>query len=226
MEEIILTVIQTVGFIVFSAAGTSIAIHKRTDIIGTIILAVVTCFGGGLIRDLTLGYIPPHLFTDTSFKHYALLVVFVSFILYHLAFSLDIDRFFGHKVTAFIIDICDSLGMAVFCIAGVNAAFEIKSFEMNAFLCIFCGAITGTGGGILRDVMMAEVPRSFKKHIYLIPAILGSAAYWVLSRFTAIGRIPSTLIAITLIMVLRVLAIIFKWNLPIPGGKSSDKSFQ
>jgi len=217
MEEIVIRIIEIAGFVVFSSASSMIALHKRTDIIGTMILAVVTCFGGGLMRDLVLGYIPPHLFTDVLYRRYALFVVVISFLTYHLAFLMNVDRIFEQRTAAFVIDICDSLGMAVFCIAGVSAAFEFASFVSNPFLCIFCGAITGTGGGILRDMMLAEVPRVFRKHIYLIPGILGSTVFWVLMRYSLTGRVAATLIAISVIMLLRVLAILFKWNLPIPG---------
>lgn len=216
--ETVLNIVEYVGVISFSLSATVIAISKKTDAIGALIFALLTSFGGGFVRDLTLG-ITPRILSVPSCRFLVLACVIVSLICFILAFIPKTANFLTKHQHDFIIEFTDAVGLSVFCIFGVNVAVEISGGE-NAFLLIFCGCITGVGGGMLRDICSAEIPFVLRKHIYLIPAIIGTAFYTF--TYDKIPYVLSMLLSIGIIIALRVLAVIFKWNLPVPKGNGDS----
>ena len=205
-----LTVIEYVGAIAFTITGTIVALRKKTDFVGALILALFTAFGGGFIRDLTLGINPPHLLFDKNYQILALVCIVVCFALYHSAFSLKINRFITRHEHDFVLEFTDAIGLAFFCVFGVETAMGVN--PDNKVLLVFCGVITGVGGGILRDVCVQEIPFIFTRHIYFVPALLGSILY----SFTCTLKYRLVFMIITVVLIIgaRVLAFIFRWNLP------------
>ena len=114
------------------------------------------------------------------------------------------------------------IGLALFCILGVDSAIHFLGSPSNPALLIFCGCITGIGGGILRDIFSAQIPLVFRKHIYLIPALLGTGCYVLL--LSHLPRLAAILISVSIILVIRILAILFHWNLPTPLGKEPKQT--
>ncbi len=214
MVDIILNIVEYIGVISFAISGTAIAINKKTDSVGALFFALLTCFGGGMIRDIALGIVPKVL-TDTSYYYLALTCIIVSAICFTLAFIPKTADFISKHSHDFIIEFTDAIGLSVFCVFGVDAAITLG--HTNPILLIFCGCITGVGGGMLRDICSAEIPFIFRKHIYLIPTLCGSVFYTL--TYKHIDNLASLLISIGIIIAFRVLAIIFKWNLPIPKGE-------
>lgn len=214
MVDIILNIVEYIGVISFAISGTAIAINKKTDSVGALFFALLTCFGGGMIRDIALGIVP-NVLTDTSYYFLALTCIIVSFICFTLAFIPKTADFISKHSHDFVIEFTDAIGLSVFCVFGVDAAITLG--HTNPILLIFCGCITGVGGGMLRDICSAEIPFIFRKHIYLIPTLCGSVFYTL--TYKHINHLASLLIAIGIIIAFRVLAIIFKWNLPIPKGE-------
>ncbi len=214
MVDIILNIVEYIGVISFAISGTAIAINKKTDSVGALFFALLTCFGGGMIRDIALGIVPKIL-TDTSYYFLALTCIIVSFICFTLAFIPKTADFISKHSHDFVIEFTDAIGLSVFCVFGVDAAITLG--HTNPILLIFCGCITGVGGGMLRDICSAEIPFIFRKHIYLIPTLCGSVFYTL--TYKHIDNLASLLISIGIIIAFRVLAIIFKWNLPIPKGE-------
>lgn len=214
MVDIILNIVEYIGVISFAISGTAIAINKKTDSVGALFFALLTCFGGGMIRDIALGIVPKVL-TDTSYYFLALTCIIVSFICFTLAFIPKTADFISKHSHDFVIEFTDAIGLSVFCVFGVDAAITLG--HTNPILLIFCGCVTGVGGGMLRDICSAEIPFIFRKHIYLIPTLCGSVFYTL--TYKHIDNLASLLISIGIIIAFRVLAIIFKWNLPIPKGE-------
>ena len=214
MVDIILAIVEYIGVISFALSGTVIAIQKKTDMVGGVIFALLTCFGGGIIRDLTLG-ITPRIFTDASNYLLALAGTAVAIICFTLALLPKTAGIITKHRHDFAIDFTDAIGLSVFCIYGID--FAIEAGFSNPVLLIFCGCISGVGGGMLRDICSAEIPFIFRKHIYLIPTLLGAIFYAL--TYKHIPHLASMLIAIFIIIGLRVLAIVFKWNLPVPKGE-------
>ena len=214
MVDVILNIVEYIGVISFAISGTVIAINKKTDAVGALVFALLTCFGGGMIRDIALGDVPKIL-TETKNYFLALTCIVVSGVCFALAFIPKTADFITKHSHDFAVEFTDAIGLSGFCVFGIDVAIE-AGFDSTVLL-IFCGCITGVGGGVLRDICSAEIPFIFRKHIYLIPTLCGAIFYAVTYKY--IPHLVSMLIAITIIIGLRVLAIIFKWNLPVPKGK-------
>lgn len=214
MVDIILNIVEYIGVVSFAISGTVIAINKKADAVGAVVFALLTCFGGGMLRDIILG-ITPRILTNREYHYLALTCIIVALICFVLAFIPKTATFITRHSHDFAIEFTDAIGLSVFCVFGVDVAIELSGG--NPVLLIFCGCITGVGGGMLRDICSAEIPFIFRKHIYLIPTLCGSSFYAL--TYKHIPHLSSMLIAIGIIITLRVLAIIFKWNLPVPGGK-------
>lgn len=220
--DIVLTVVQYIGIAAFSISGTIVAIKKRTDVLGALIFALLTSFGGGLIRDLILDR-PISLLGVEEYRYMALVCIGVSLLCFHLVFIGRTAEFIRRHEHDFWLELADAVGLAVFCVLGVDVAISAGGTENNLLL-IFSGCITGVGGGILRDICSAEIPTIFRKHVYFIPAIGGTMLY--VFSCGALPHLASMLISIAVIILVRMLAHTFKWNLPVPGkaGKIAAES--
>jgi len=216
MVDIILSIVEYIGVISLAISGTVIAINKKADAVGAVVFALLTCFGGGMVRDIILG-ITPRIITNREYHYLALTCIGVALICFALAFIPKTASFITKHSHDFAIDFTDAIGLSVFCVFGVDVAIELSGGE-NPVLLIFCGCITAVGGGMLRDICSAEIPFIFRKHIYLIPTLCGATFYSL--TYKHIPHLVSMLITIGIVIGLRVLAIIFKWNLPVPKGNS------
>ena len=222
--EIFLIIIQCIGAVSFTISATIYAIHKRADVIGALVFSLLTCFGGGFIRDLALGNLPPRILSSTVLISTALLAIVVCLVCYHLGFIKKIAHFADRHQHSFIIEFTDSLGLASYVVSGLEIARETgnKGFVVLTF----AGCITGVGGGILRDICSAEIPAVFRKHIYLIPVIIASVFFAL--TYKHINEAVCVIVTMLIVIIIRMLAFKFKWNLPIPkteneGEKASEK---
>ncbi len=215
--EVFLIIIQCIGAISFTISATIYAIHKRADVIGALVFSLLTCFGGGVIRDLAIGNTPPSILSDKVLIATAVLSIVVCLICYHLGFIKRISRFADRHQHSFLIEFTDSLGLASYVISGLEIALE---HEKTGFvILVFAGCITGVGGGILRDICSAEIPAVFRKHIYLIPVIIASVFFAL--TYKHINEVLCIIITMTIVIVVRMLAFKFKWNLPIPKSEEN-----
>jgi uncharacterized membrane protein YeiH len=211
--DIVFAIVEYIGVVSFAISGTVIAINKKTDAVGALVFALLTCFGGGMIRDICLGT-APKILTNTEYYILALVALAVSLVCFVCAFLPRTAKFITEHSHDFIIDFTDAIGLSIFCVFGVQVAIE-QGYS-NPVVLVFCGSISGVGGGMLRDICSAEIPFIFRKHIYLIPTLCGAILYTL--TYNHIPPLASMLIAIFFIVSLRTLAIIFKWNLPVPKG--------
>lgn len=212
--DVALLVVQYIGIVAFSISGTLVAIKKRTDSLGALIFAMLTAFGGGVTRDLILGR-PIGLLWSQEYRYMALVSIAISLIGFHLALVPQVAAFLRRHEHDTVLELADAIGLASFCVSGVDVAISVSGTD-NALLLIFCGCITGVGGGILRDICSAEIPALFRKHVYCLPAVGGTILY--VYTYGVLPHIVSMLIAIVLIILFRMLACKFKWNLPAPNG--------
>lgn len=210
LATIILTA-ETIGVIAFAVSGALLAVEKNFDIFGIMVLGLLTAFGGGVVRDLLLGLVPPVFFSSYTMAGLAVLASLAVFLLYR--FGGDMRLLYGRDITA-IVNFFDAIGLGIFAVTGVNMALE-HSFADNPLLCITVGTLTGIGGGIIRDIMAGEVPSVLRKNVYALAAILGAACYYCL-MILGIGILPSVLAAAGLTVALRLLATYFHWHLPRP----------
>ena len=200
---------EYIGTVAFAVSGALLAIQKKLDIFGVVFLAAVTALGGGIFRDLLLGNLPPNAFRDYSYLTVAVVTALVTFLAVWL-----FRKHFREWVMALekINNVFDAIGLAAFSIVGAQVAIGMGMGE-NLFLCVFLGMTTGIGGGIFRDVLIREVPAVFRKHIYGMASIVGCLVYLVLLRVGA-EETFAVLTGSGVIVLIRMLATIFRWNLP------------
>lgn len=198
-----------IGTIAFAISGAFVGIRKGMDIFGVNVLAVTTACGGGLMRDLIIGSIPPQMFRNPFFVMVAIVVANVVFLLMYL------HRHMPRKVAPLYDKLLfwfDSLGLAAFTVDGVMAGVAM-GFGDNEFLICFLGFMTAVGGGALRDVLAGQTPDIFRKHVYAVAAIAGAVLMVALLRLFGSEQI-AMLGGFLLVPVLRFLAAHFRWNLP------------
>ncbi|MGN0354250.1 MAG: trimeric intracellular cation channel family protein [Muricoprocola sp.] len=200
---------EIVGTIAFACSGAMVAIRKNLDLLGIVVLGVTTATGGGMIRDLLLGVHPPVLFRKPVYVMVAITAIIILFFL--LKFVEPARKILQTEQYDMILNLMDALGLGVFTVAGVNTVMY-GNWEDYLFLKVFLGVITGVGGGLLRDIMAMEIPAILKKHIYACASIAGAACYIFL--FDKLGQDIAMLVSIALVVIIRVLARHYEWNLP------------
>jgi len=201
-------VLEYVGTFAFSLAGALTAIDRKLDIFGVIIMGVTTAMGGGLIRDIIIGKVPPALFSSTAD---VLIASFTAFFTFYITFLFKQKVKQNLTLINNINNIFDALGLGIFSVLGVMVA-EDAGYDYQAFFCIFLGTMTGVGGGMLRDVMTKFIPFIFCRRIYAVASIIGSAMYYYLNKI--VPSYISVTCAVMVTFALRLCATHFKWNLP------------
>lgn len=209
MDTVIL-VLEIIGTCAFAISGAVIGITKRFDIFGVIFSAVITALGGGTIRDILLGNLPPAMFKNYIYLIFAVGTAVLTFIIASI-----LKNKFSENIVIIdkINNIFDAAGLGVFTVVGMNVAMS-SGFENNFFFVVFLGMTTGCGGGILRDVIVSDVPFVLKKRIYAVASIAGGIVYYLLHVTFSVGEIVSVVSGILVIFALRLLASVFKWDLP------------
>ena len=218
MLDTVFLILQCVGVFSFSITGTIIAIRKKTDFIGALFFALLTSFGGGMIRDVVTGNIP-RLLTERDYYIMAIVCIATSLLCFHLAFIEPIGKFIGKHRHNFFVELTDAIGLSLFCVLGVDATRTMLGEGTIPLILIFGGFITGVGGGMLRDICSAQIPAIFRKDIYLIPAVLGSTLY--VFTYPLWHHLVAVGVASALIMTIRMLAYFFKWNMPVHKEKDA-----
>lgn len=201
---------EFVGIIAFAISGAMISISRRMDVFGVIFLGLVTALGGGAIRDLFLGVIPPRNFFN--FEH-LLCALLTSAIVFILA-KIFRDFFFkNYKKINLVVNFFDAVGLASFAISGVRLTIE-AGYGNHDFFVVFMGIFTAVGGGMLRDVMSKEKPMIFCKNVYATAVLIGTVLYYILSYIISFPEIASMMITYAVIIVTRLLAAKYRWDLP------------
>lgn len=217
--DLLFQVTELVGTIAFAVSGAMLAVKKRLDIFGILFLGVVTALGGGTVRDLLLGHTPPRMFYNVAYILVALLSALTVFFVVRLTHGQELWA--GHAADN-MLTFSDALGLGIFAVIGTQAGIA-DGFGDNAVLCIFLGMVTGVGGGVLRDMMCADIPFVLRKHIYAVAALLGAGIYYWLDRLGVNSGVAS-LIGMTVTVVVRVLAWHYRWNLPKAQAAEEIKS--
>lgn len=206
MDKLIFA-LELIGVAAFAVSGAMVAIEKKADIFGVIFLAVTTALGGGVIRDVLLGQLPPKMFTSYVYLLVAALsavIVFVDAYIRREKYRQNMGRLDS------INNIFDSIGLAVFTVSGMNMAMSVSD---NAVLILFLGMTTGVGGGMLRDMLTNAMPTVLRKRIYAVASLLGGGLYYTMYALN-VNEALSAICGMLLIVVLRIMATVLKWNLP------------
>ena len=216
-QENIIFITEIIGTIAFAASGAMIAIRKELDLFGIIMLGTITAVGGGILRDIIIGRIPPNTFVNPVYIATAALTSVLLFIIFYKAPSLLDSKHIGTFEK--ILNIFDAIGLGAFTVIGIDAGID-KGYGEYLFLLIFLGVTTGIGGSIMRDIMAGEIPYVLKKQIYACASIAGACLYVIFLQFSQ--SYLSMLISALLVVVVRMLASKFDWNLPAVRINSSS----
>ena len=219
MLDTILLAIEIVGVISFAVAGAVVAIDKETDIFGVVFLALMTCFGGGIIRDITIGRNPPAFFRElTSQVAIAVGVALFVFLLARLFKKHYVQK---DQQVLDINNYIDALAIGIYSVSGVQICIEFfaaKGESAGFLLCAVLGMLTAVGGGLIRDIILRDIPFILRKRVYALATLIGASLYYLLVAVLfpddKVLEIVSQLVCITLVFVIRVLATKLKWNLP------------
>ncbi|MDO4742689.1 MAG: trimeric intracellular cation channel family protein [bacterium] len=202
-------IFELIGTVAFAISGSMLAIDKRADLFGVLFLGFTTAVGGGIVRDLFLGNIPPKAFTNEIF---IIVALFVSLVLF-LSVKILKGKYLEKTVMVENINnVFDALGLGAFTVTGMQLAIAAGHGE-NMLYVLFLGVATGVGGGLIRDVMVKEIPFILRKRIYALASISGGIVYYLL-YFNNVNQTVSAVCAISVVFGLRMMATIFKWSLP------------
>ncbi|MBY8888413.1 trimeric intracellular cation channel family protein [Streptomyces sp. PTM05] len=189
------------GIFVFAISGALLAVRKNLDVFGMAVLAEVTALGGGVLRDLIIGAVPPAAFTDLGYFLTPLGATVLVFFLHP-----QVERINRAVMVA------DAAGLGLFCVTGTTKA---HAYGLGLTASAALGLLTAVGGGVFRDVLAQEVPSLLRwdRDLYAVPALVGATIVALLIRFHALTAFGSGAAAATA-FVLRLLAMRFGWRAP------------
>ena len=202
-------ILELLGTIAFSISGAIEAMKKKMDLLGVLVLGLVTAVGGGIIRDLIIGELPPASFRNPRNALIALVTAFAAFLVG--AFLSGRKERVHSMLWNQALLISDAFGLGAFTVLGIQSVQQQTEYGSTALL-LFVGVITGVGGGLIRDIFAGNVPYIFRKHVYATASIAGAVAYLVLQRL-GYPRV-AVLVSLFLVVLLRLLAAHYEWNLP------------
>lgn len=191
------------GTVVFAIEGASAAIRAGLDLLGVLVLSFLVALGGGIIRDLLIGATPPSAIRDWRYPVLAFIAGLVTFLIHTQI----------EAVPALLLTTLDAVGLALFAVAGAEKALD---FKINPFIATLMGAITGCGGGVMRDMLLVRIPVVLVADIYASAALLGAAVV-VIGRRVGCPPAMAAVLGFVVCFALRVAAVRFGWQLPRIG---------
>ena len=203
LYEPLLNVIEFLGTFAFAISGIRHAAAKHFDWFGGFVCGIAVAIGGGTLRDMMLG-VTPFWMPSSIYLICTLIAQMFVIIFAHSLKRLDNTWFFF-----------DTLGLALFTVAGLQKTLDCGH---PFWVAIIMGTITGSAGGVIRDVLLNNVPVIFKKEIYAMASIVGGAAYWGLVE-CGCDMTVSVIIAFVLIVLIRIFAVKYHISLPVLRGE-------
>ncbi len=190
-----------IGLIAFAVMGSFKALREGLDLFGITVLGVLTALGGGITRDLLVNNIPNALTSYSDFA-FALVGVWLAIVLYRV-FQKDISN-------RYFILIPDAIGLSAFTTTGAMIAYNA---DVSFFGIVILATLTGIGGGIISDALLGKIPVVLKDDFYASCAIIGAVAFYI-SVKSGLSLNSSAIICSLSVLMIRVLAILYKWKLP------------
>lgn len=200
----LLYAVDLAGTLFFGIEGAMAAIGGNLDLLGLLVLACATAFGGGIIRDILIGDIPPASLRDWRYVAVAVAGGASAFLLHSQV----------EATPAWLLTVVDAAGLALFAVAGTEKALQ---FKMHPFIAALMGMITGVGGGVVRDVLLAQVPRILRADVYATAALAG-AVIMLAARQLRLSPTSAAILGGTVCFLLRMISVWRHWNLPKVGA--------
>ena len=191
--------IDILGTIAFAISGVLIALNKRMDAFGVFIIAFVTAVGGGTLRDILIGQTPVFWMKDMTFIYVIFGATVLAILLRHKINYLRKSLF-----------LFDTIGIGLYTVLGIEKGLNA---ELHPIICIALGTMSASFGGVIRDILCNEIPVIFRKEVYATACILGGLVYFLLLQFN-LDNTLTVIIAGTVVITIRILAVVFKISLP------------
>lgn len=191
--------LDLIGTLAFAISGALTAVHKKMDLFGVLIIAFVTAVGGGTLRDILIGRTPVGWMQDLDYLY----IITLGFLLV-LVFKGKLLRF---KISMLL---SDTVGLGVFTLIGIQKGLD---FGVHPYICVALGTMTACFGGVIRDVLCAEIPVIFRKEVYATICILGGFVFFLLKEWHVADEAVYVITTLVIIFI-RLLVVKFKWSLP------------
>ncbi len=191
--------IDILGTVAFAISGVLVAMEKRLDLFGVVIIAFVTSIGGGTLRDLLIGNTPVVWMRDLTYVATILITVIIGVIFVNQL------KYFRKSLFLF-----DTIGIGLYTMLGIEKGLQA---DLSPIICIALGTMTASFGGVIRDILCNEIPVIFRKEIYATACILGGASYFLFTQFP-VKEDYAYVAAICIVISLRLVAVKFRIRLP------------
>lgn len=188
------------GTFVFALSGAMTAVKHRLDVFGILVLSLAAATFGGMARDVLIGAVPPAALSDWRYIAVSVVAGLIIFLRYPTSSRLRTP-----------ILILDGAGLALFAVSG---ALKALAFGVTPFAAIMLGVLTGVGGGVARDILVAEIPTVLRAELYAVAALAGAMVV-VVGRALQFPSIPITFTGAAVCFGLRFMAIRYGWRLPV-----------
>lgn len=205
-DPTLLVVLNLAGTFVFGLSGGLAGVRARLDVFGVVVLAAVVGLAGGITRDVLIG-LPAQAFRDWGYLTIAILAGVVTLLAPAALTRLE------RPILVF-----DAAGLALFCVAGASTALDHGVAPIGA---VVLGAITGIGGGVLRDILVREIPVVLRTGLYAIPALLG-AAIVVIASARGSHNLAFPILGAAVCFAIRVAGVYFNWKVPRPPAAHDE----
>jgi uncharacterized membrane protein YeiH len=207
-QPTLLLVLDLIGTFVFGLNGALTAVRlTRLDVVGVVTLGMVTALGGGVIRDVLIGAIPPATFRDWRYFALAFGGGLIAFALSRRLERLEMP-----------ITVLDAIGLSVFAVMGANKAVN---YGLGIWPAVLLGVVTAVGGGTIRDTLVRQIPTVLHSDLYAIPALLAAGITVAAMRMGVYG-LPAALGAAAVCFAVRMLGVRFGLNAPSPPGTGNQ----
>lgn len=192
-------ILDILGTIAFAISGVLVALNKKMDPFGVLIIAFVTAVGGGSLRDVLIGIQPVSWMTNMTYVY----VIFAATV-FAVVFKNKLNYL---RKSLFLFD---TIGIGLYTVVGIEKGIGA---DLHPIICISLGTMTACFGGVIRDILCNEIPVIFRKEIYATACILGGLSYFLLREFMADTNFVFAIAAV-IVIVTRLLAVKFKISLP------------
>jgi len=205
----LLVALDLSGTFVFALSGAVAGVRHRLDLFGVLVLSFAAATAGGIARDVLIGSVPPVAISDWRYMAVPFLAGLVTFFWYPI-----VNRI-GSPVQVF-----DAMGLGLFAVVGASKAL---AFHLGPWAAVLLGVLTGIGGGMVRDVLVSEVPAVLRADLYAVAALAGALVV-VIGDMLHLAASTAAPAGAVLCFGIRLMAIRYRWQLPIARSEQSDVS--
>jgi uncharacterized membrane protein YeiH len=207
-----LLVLDVTGTFVFALSGAVAGVRERLDVFGVLVVSFAAASAGGIMRDVLIGSLPPAAIADWRYLAVSLIAGLLVFVFYPHAERLR--RLHNHVL------VFDAAGLALFAVAGTQKAI---GFGLNPVMAALLGMLSGIGGGMLRDVLISQIPTVLKAELYAVAALAGAAVV-VTGHMLGFPPTSTAIIGAGICFGIRMVAIRRRWQLPVAGVSRRGKA--